>query len=80
MHAEWTPIDTFEKTGHTDKYIGVIYAQYVNRIIPDQEMVDTFIMFLMECDLFNASYEKWHARTDENKTWTQSKIFLERGG
>ena len=38
-------------------------------------MVDTFIMFIMKCGLFNTSYEKWHARPEKNKTWTEAKVF-----
>ena len=30
--------------------------------------VDTFIIVIMECGLFNTSYEKWHVRPDKNKT------------
>ena len=57
MHAEWKPTDGFEKLV-TQINIGVIYAQYVDHPIPDQEMVDTFIMVIMKCGLFNTSYEK----------------------
>ena len=46
MHAKWTPTDGFEKLV-TQINIGVMYAQYVDRPIPDQEMVDTFIMVIM---------------------------------
>ena len=38
-------------------------------------MVDTFIMVIMKCGLFNTSYEKWHARPDKNKTWTEATFF-----
>ena len=78
MHAEWKPTDRLEKLV-TQINIGVIYAQYVNYLIPDQEMVDTFIMLIMKCDLFNKSYEKWHARPNKNKH-ERSNSFLERGG
>ena len=74
MHAEWTPTDSFEKLV-TQINIGVMYAQYVDHPIPDQEMVDTFIMVIMKCGLFNTSYEKWHARPDKNKTWTEATVF-----
>ena len=52
-----------------------MYAQYVDHPIPDQQMVDTFIMVIMKCGLFNTSYEKWHARPDKNKTWTEATVF-----
>ena len=52
-----------------------MYAQYVDHPIPDQEMVDTFIMVIMKCGLFNTSYEKWHARPDKNKTWNEATVF-----
>ena len=55
--------------------MGVMYAQYVDHPIPDQEMVDTFIMVIMKCDLFNTSYEKWHVRPDKNKTWNEATVF-----
>ena len=55
MHAEWTPTDGFEKLV-TQINIGVMYAQYVDHPISDQEMVDTFIMVIMKCGLFNTSY------------------------
>ena len=74
MHAEWTPTDGFKKPV-TQINIGVMYAQYVNHPIPDQEMVDTFIMVVMKCGLFNTSCEKWHARPDKNKTWTKATVF-----
>ena len=74
MHAEWTPTDGFEKLV-TQINIGVMYAQYVDNPIPDKEMVDTFIMVIMKCDLFNTSYEKWHARPDKSKTWTEATVF-----
>ena len=67
MHAEWTPTDGFEKLV-TQINIGMMYAQYIDHPIPYQEMVDTFIMVIMKCGLFNTSYEKWHARPDKNKT------------
>ena len=35
MHAKWTPTDGFERLV-TQINIGVIYAQYVNHLIPDQ--------------------------------------------
>ena len=38
-------------------------------------MVDTFIMVIMECGLFNTSYEKWHASPYKNKTWTKATVF-----
>ena len=38
-------------------------------------MVDTFIMVIMKCGLFNTSYEKWHARPEKNKTWTEAIVF-----
>ena len=38
-------------------------------------MVDTFIMVIMKCGLFNTSYEKWHVRPDKNKTWTKATVF-----
>ena len=74
MHAEWTPWDGFEKLA-TQINIGVMYAQYVDHPIPDQEMVDTFIMVIMKCGLFKKSYEKWHARPDKDKTWTEATVF-----
>ena len=46
MHAKWTPTDGFEKLV-TQINIGVMYAQYVDHPIPDQEMVDTFIMVIV---------------------------------
>ena len=52
-----------------------MYAQYVNHPIPGKEMVDTVIMVILKYGLFNTSYEKWHARTDKNKTWTKATIF-----
>ena len=66
--------DGFEKLV-TQINIGVMYAQYINHPIPDQEMVDTFIMVIMKCGLFNTSYEKWHVRPDKNKTWTEATVF-----
>ena len=54
MHAEWTPTDRFEKL-ITQINIDMMYAQYINHPIQDQEMVDTFIMVIMKCDLFNTS-------------------------
>ena len=74
MHSKWTPTDGFEKLV-TQINIGVMYAQYVDHPIPYQEMVDTFIMVIIKCDLFNTSYEKWHARPDKNKTWTEATVF-----
>ena len=74
MHAEWKPTDGFEKLV-THIKIGVMYAEYVNHPIPDQEMVYTFIMVIMKCGLFNTSYEKWHARPDKNKTWAKATVF-----
>ena len=74
MNAKWTPSDGFEKLV-TQINIGVMYAQYVDHPIPDQEMVDIFIMVIMKCGLFNTSYEKWHARPDKNKTWTEATVF-----
>ena len=38
-------------------------------------MVDTFIMFIMKCGLFNISYEKLHARPNNNKTWSEATVF-----
>ena len=76
MHAEWTSTGGFEKLV-TQINIGVVYAQYVDYPIPDQEMVDTFIMVIMKCGLFKKSYEKWHARPDRKKTWTEATGFLE---
>ena len=38
-------------------------------------MVDTFIMVIMKFGVFNTSYEKWHARPNKNKTWTESTVF-----
>ena len=52
-----------------------MYAQNVDHTIPDQGMVDTFITVIMKCGLFNTSYEKWHACTDKNKTWTEATVF-----
>ena len=52
-----------------------MYTQYVDHPIPDQEMLDTFIMVIMKFGLFNTSYEKWHARPDKNKTWTEATVF-----
>ena len=69
-----TPTDGFEKLV-TQINIGVMYAQYVNHPIPYQEMVDTFIMVIMKYGLFNTSYQKWHARPDKNKTWTEGTVF-----
>ena len=43
MHAKRTPTNGFEKLV-TQINIGVMYAQYVDHPIPEQEMVDTFIM------------------------------------
>ena len=37
-------------------------------------MVDTSIMVIMKCSLFNTSCEKWHARP-EKKTWTEATVF-----
>ena len=74
MHAEWTPTDRFEKLV-TQINIGVMYYQYVNHPIPDQEIVDTFIMVIMKCGIFNTSYEKWHARPNKNKTWAKATVF-----
>ena len=74
MHAKLTPTDGFEKLV-TQINMSVMYAQYINHPIPDQEMVDTFIMVIMKCDLFNTSYEKWHVRPDKNKTWNEATVF-----
>ena len=74
MHAEWTPTDGLEKLV-TEINIGVMYAQYVDHPIPDQEMVDTFIMVIMKCGLFNTSYEKWHASPDKKKHGPKQQIF-----
>ena len=74
MHAKWTPTDGFEKLV-TQINIGVMYAQYVDHPIPDQEMLDTFIMVINKCGLSNTSYEKWHAPPDKNKTWTEETVF-----
>ena len=52
-----------------------MYAQYVDHPIPEQEMVDTFIMIIMKCGLFNASYKNWHERPNRNKTWTKATVF-----
>ena len=52
-----------------------MYAQYVDHPIQDQEMIDTFIMVIMKCGLFNTFYGKWHARPDKNKTWTEATVF-----
>ena len=52
-----------------------MYAQYVNHPIPDQQMVDTFIVVIMKCGLFNTSYEKWHTRPDKNKTLIEATVF-----
>ena len=57
MHSEWKPKDGFEKLA-TQINIGVMYAQYVDHPIPYQEIVDTFIMVITKCGLFNTSYEK----------------------
>ena len=65
MHAEWTPTDGFEKLV-TQINIGVMYAQNVDHPIPDQEMVDTFIMVIMKCGLFNTSYK--HGTRGQKKT------------
>ena len=74
MHAERTPTYRFEKL-FTHISIGVMYTQYVNHTILDQEMVDKFIMVITKCGLFNRSYEKWHARPNKNKTWTEATVF-----
>ena len=55
MHAEWTPTNGFEELV-TQINIGDMYAQYVDHLIPDQKMVDTFIMVIVKCGLFNTSY------------------------
>ena len=55
--------------------IGVMYAQCVDHPIPDQYIVDTFIMVIMKCGLFNTSYEKWHAHPDRKKTWAKATVF-----
>ena len=74
MHAKWTPTDGFEKL-FTQINIGVMCAQYVNRPIQDQELLDIFIVVIMKCGLLNTSYEKWHARPKKKKTWTKATIF-----
>ena len=74
MHADWTPTDGFEKLV-TKINIRVMYAQYVDHLILDQEMVDKFIMVIMKCGLLSTSYEKWHASPDKNKTWTEATVF-----
>ena len=74
MHAEWTFTYGFEKLV-TQINIGVMYAQYIDHPIPDQEMVYTFIVVIMKCGLFNTYYEKWHARPEKNKTWTEETVF-----
>ena len=74
MHAEWAPTYGFEKLV-TQINIGVMYAQNVNHPIPYQEMVDTFIMVIIKYVLFNTSYEKWYARPEKNKTWTDAIFF-----
>ena len=56
-----------------------MYAQYVDHPIPDQNMVNIFIIVVMKCILFNTSYEKLHARLDQ-KNRDRSNSFLERGG
>ena len=66
-HKKLLMQDGFEKLV-TQINIGVMYAQYINHPILEQEMVDTFIMVIMKCGLFNTSYEKWHARPDPNFT------------
>ena len=48
MHAKWTPTDGFEKLV-SQINIGMMYTQYANHPIPDQETVDTFIMVIMKC-------------------------------
>ena len=42
-------------------------------------MVDTFIIVIIKCGLFNTSYEKWHARPDK-KNIDRSNSFLEQRG
>ena len=76
MHAEWTPTDGFERLV-TQINIGVMYAQYVDHTIPDKEMLDTFIMVIMKCGLFNMSYEKWHVRPDKNKKRTEATVLAQ---
>ena len=51
-----------------------MYSQYVDYPIPDQEMVDKFIMVIMKCGLFNTSYEKG-MRIPTKKTWTEATVF-----
>ena len=75
MHAKWTPTDGFEKLV-SQINIGMMYTQYANHPIPDQETVDTFIMVIMKCGFFKTSYENLHARPDKNKTWTEATVFL----
>ena len=74
MHDEWTPTDGFKKLV-TQINIGVMYAQYVYHPIPDQEMVDTFIMVIIKCGIFNTSYEKWHARPPQKKHGPKQQFY-----
>ena len=78
MHSEWTPTGGFEKLV-TQINIGVMYAQYVDHPIPDQEIVYTFIMVIMKCGMFNTSYEKWHARPDKTKHGPNQQFLEQRG-
>ena len=74
MHAEWTPTDGFKKLVSQINIV-VMYNQYVDHPIPEQEMVDIFIMVIMKCGLFITSCEKWYGRLDKNKTWTEATFF-----
>ena len=78
MYAEWTPTDGFKKLA-TKINIGVMYPQYLDHPIPDQKMVDTFIMVIMKCGLLNASYAKWHARPDKKKHGPKQQFLEQRG-
>ena len=74
MHVEWTPTDGFEKLV-TQINIGVMYAQYVDHPIPEQDMVDTFIMVIMKCGLFNTSYENGMQGQTKTKHGPKQQFF-----
>ncbi len=71
---EWHIDDDFPKLARTIDD-AILYAQFANAPITNQDAVDAGMHMIMNKGVFECQYEEWHARQNEQKDWAHFKAW-----
>ena len=74
MNMEWHIDDDFPKLARTIDD-AILYAQFANAPITDQDATDAGMRMIMSTGVFERQYEEWHARPDDQKDWAHFKAW-----